>query len=109
MILTRMFGVKKVRKIIQYLGENELVLGGTFFMLLAGISELLQLVNQKRKKDEEWKKERILSFIIALCFILEGIMSMIPVDNFIMGIICTIIGVTFFVSVGYRYYIRKKG
>lgn len=96
---------------IQYLGENEIVFCGSLFVLLAGFFEFGQLIlkqktNEKDKNQDN--REKILSFVIAICFMVEGIVFLIPVDNFITSVICTIFGTALLVGSAYRYYIRKK-
>ena len=89
---------------IKYLGENNIVFAGIVFVFLAGIFEFLEVI----RNNNSSKKEKKVSCIIAICYIIEGIIFLIPFDNVFIDIMCTLFGMLLFASLGYRYLIRKN-
>lgn len=77
-----------------------------FFIFAGGLIELNEFF--KNKENDESRIQNRCTLIISSCFFLEGIFFIIPIDNSLIGILCTVVGVTMFACIAVRYKIRKR-
>ncbi len=52
--------------------------------------------------------EKVATFFIAISYMIELVMFILPVDNIVVEIVCTVFGITLLVCLLYRWMIRKS-
>lgn len=98
-----------MKEIIKYFGENhflpDIITIPSIFMI--AFIEILEAFKMK-KNGVSNQKIVISTYIISFCFLAEGILFLIPYENKVIDVLCTVFGSTLFIVVLLRYYSKGK-
>lgn len=87
---------------IQYLGEHKLF-NEKYIIFILFCTFLIEFINHFYAKN----KEKVYTLVISLMYLGEAILFLIPYENYIVDIMCTLFGIVLILSLILRCKSRK--
>jgi ABC-type Mn2+/Zn2+ transport system permease subunit len=87
---------------IQYLGEHKLF-NEKYIIFILFCTFLIEFINHFSYKN----KEKVYTLVISLMYLGEAILFLIPYENYIVDIMCTLFGIVLILSLILRCKSRK--